>query len=441
VTVNEDETGSIPVANLEENLDGDPHEYSVTSTSNGITARFENNQLKFTGTQNNHGTEEVNYSINDGDATANGKVTVNITSVYDAPTITNLTLTPTSNVFVGDTLWVNYDFNSVEGAAEGPTEIDKYIDNQQAGQTQTEKVVLTNDMQAGNADVRTTPIDANGVAGTEVISNTVVLQTKPYLSISGNITELFEEGVNIAGANVQFGSFNTTTGTHGEYRLEIDPGTLARLIIEHPDFYRRETSSFTAKDTTLDETMVEGTFNMEHYDAICRRRGQTSRFVTPPTVYVDTSPALNPDGSTTPVPQNRIDDALEVIADISQFAVGLYPNDQVNIEVGTNPPAWGTNNYIIFSWDNTIPGKGEHGEYVSSDVINSAISKVKTNSGKGVMRQEISQNYGARKDSNILDSIFNDPLGFRTDYTNNDLKIGKFLYKRKPSNASPDKDL
>lgn len=73
--------------------------------------------------------------------------------------------------------------------------------------------------------------------------------------------------------------------------------------------------------------------------------------------------------------------ALEVIADLPQFATGLYPNDQVNVEIGTNPPAWGTEGYIVFGWNNTIPGRGEHGESVSSNIINSARAKVKTTSG------------------------------------------------------------
>ena len=88
-------------------------------------------------------------------------------------------------------------------------------------------------------------------------------------------------------------------------------------------------------------------------------------------------------GSTTPVPQEKIDDALEVAADLTQFAKGLFINNQVNVEVGTNPPDFGTEDYIVFFWDNTIFGRGGHGEYLSSNEIYSGVSMVKTTSEIG----------------------------------------------------------
>jgi HK97 family phage major capsid protein len=70
-----------------------------------------------------------------------------------------------------------------------------------------------------------------------------------------------------------------------------------------------------------------------------------------------------------------------------------------------------SNNYPIFMpTDNTIFGRGGHGEFISSNIINSAMSRVKTTSGIGTIRQEITQNHGARNDSDLVESIFNDPL-------------------------------
>lgn len=446
VTMDEETTKKIPQTDLGSDPDGDNLSYNVTSTSNGLNASFENGELKITGEQDYFGNANVNYySVNDGEASANGTVNVTINNVADDPvanagedkqgtineeitldgTASNHPDTPLSNI-------VNYEWKALND--EGNVQItdsdqeNAKLNANTRGQYQIE-LTITDDKNAVDKD-------------------TVNISVDSY-KIIGNISELFNEGVNIAGANVNFGENNTTTDASGNYSLELKIGTNdARLIINHPDFYERQTSSFAPTDTTLNETMVEDEFNMEHYDLITRYVDQgtspgTQRWVTAPTVYIDTSAAPNggtQTGTTTPITQANIDMALEVIADLPQFAKGLFPGDTVNVEIGTNPPAWGTEKYIVFSWSNTISGNGEHGEFVSSNEIYSALTRIRTTAARGTYLQELTQNMGARNDSEIVTpSVLNAPHG-GDFYFQVDLDTGNLLYSRKPGNLFPDKD-
>ena len=445
----EEETKAIAKTELENNPDNLDLEYSVTTTSGGVTAEFVGDSLEITGNLNYFGNYEVNFQ-QQGATTDYGTVSGNIANIDDIPEARNAKLATrdgrTTEVFVGDTLWVTYDYFDVEGDLEGNTIINDYINSVPAG---TGDMILTNNLNENDEpEAAITPIDINDVQGTSVYTNKVILKANPYKIITGNITEIFNEGVSITGADVQFGNYNTTTNTQGEYRLEVDLGTIARLIINHQDFHERQTSSFAPTDTTLNETMVEGSFNMEHYNLITRYRDQTfnpgtQRWVDAPTVYIDTSPAPNGGiltGTTTPVTQANIDMALEVIADLPQFAVDLFPGDQVNVEIGTNPPEWGTEEYIVFSWNNTLPGMGEHGETVEQNIIKSARSKARTTAGRSTYIQELTQNIGARNDSNIVTpSVLNQPSQGEF-YFKIDLKTGKLLYSRPPGNLFPDID-
>jgi hypothetical protein len=132
-----------------------------------------------------------------------------------------------------------------------------------------------------------------------------------------------------------------------------------------------------------------------------------------------------------------IDTVISLITnDLPRFTNYFFQNPV--IEIGTNPPAYGTPGYVRVEWDNTISG-GEHGEYTNGNQIISAYSKFRTNAPRGGILQELSQNLGPRNDSNIVPSIFNEPLSSNF-YLPVDLKLGKFLYSRPAGNLSPDTD-
>ena len=64
---------------------------------------------------------------------------------------------------------------------------------------------------------------------------------------------------------------------------------------------------------------------------------------------------------------------------------------------------------------------------VGTNEIIAAYSAVQTGTPLGgVYRQEITQTMGPREDSNIVPSIFNDPLG-EPNFTFIDTLVGKFL--------------
>jgi hypothetical protein len=257
--------------------------------------------------------------------------------------------------------------------------------------------------------------------------------------------ELTDEVIPIAGAVVLYGDVSDTTDSLGNYNIQVALGTSARLVFTHPEHYERQTSEFTAfVDTLLNETMVDTSFNIEHYDKITRSREQalrpgTQRWATVPRVYINTSPAENNGGDSTEVTQVMIDTALSVIGDLPQFAYNLFPGDTVEVETGTNPP-WGTEDYIIFMWDNTIPGAGEHYERLDGNRIDYAVARAGTEAGRGTYLQELSQNLGGRNDSNIVQpSILNSPsAGY--NYHPVDFLIGRLLYSRPIGTTSPDSD-
>ncbi len=436
----EEETKLVAKSELENNPDNIASQFSVTSSSSGVSAQFVGDNLEVTGLEDYFGDYEVNFKLTSDGATDYGKVSGDVANTPDNP-FADAGDDKTGTINEEITLQGDQSYHP-----DNPlNEIEEYNWRAINGE---ENVEITDANQAnaifkalsrGNYDVELTTTDQTG----GIDKDTVNVNIDSHL-IAGNISELFNEGVNIAGANVAFGDANTATDASGNYSLELALGTgNARLIITHPDFYERQTSSFAPTDTTIDETMVDGDFNMEHYDLITRYADQTlnpgtQRWTTPPTIYIDTSPADNGNGTTTEVTQANIDLALEVIADLPQFAAGLFPNDQVDVEIGTNPP-WATEDYIIFRWDNTIPGMGEHFERVNENKIDYAVSRARTTAGKNAYLQELTQNMGARNDSNLETSIFN-TSGVFTTYYENDLKIGLLLYTREPGNLAIDKD-
>jgi len=363
-----------------------------------------------------------------------------------APSVNNVDIGP-DDATLEDMIQLSYDYNDAENDPDHS--IIEWYNNNTLIQTGGTTLAANKTSIGDTIKVNIKPYDGE-LEGTSKTSDSIIIQGLPLINISGNITELFNEGVNISGANVAFGEYSTTTDAQGGYILEVDKNTgAARLIINHPNFYERQTSSFAPKDTTLNETMVEDDFNMEHYNLITRYVDQgtspgTQRWVDAPTVYIDTSPAPNggtQTGTTTTVTQANIDTAISVIKNLPQFAVGLFPGDTVNIEIGTNPPEFGTEGYIIHFWDNTTPGLGGHAEWVSSNIINSAYTRVRTTwAGRSTYIQELTQNMGARNDSDIVTpSILNQPSQGEF-YFEVDLKTGKLLYSRPPGHLSVDKD-
>ncbi len=85
ITSDEETTTSIPEEELGYDPDGDELDYSIISTSSGIDAKFENNNLVITREKDFYGSAEINYRISDGEATANGKVSDEIKNTPDNP--------------------------------------------------------------------------------------------------------------------------------------------------------------------------------------------------------------------------------------------------------------------------------------------------------------------------------------------------------------------
>jgi len=259
----------------------------------------------------------------------------------------------------------------------------------------------------------------------------------PMTDISGIVDSLFGQGGPLAGVQITYGSANAITDATGNYHFQVQPNSNPQtMILNKNGFYERRLSPFAPTgDMTVDANKVDESLNMGFVDETSRAlSGGFQRFENQPTYYINTSP---PNGGGT-ITQAEIDTVLSIINnDLPRFTDSTFQN--FNIEMGTNPPAFGTPGYVRVEWDNTIPGLGEHGEYMDGDEIISAYTKLSSGSGRGTALQELSQNLGPRKDSNIVQSIFNDPNS-NSFYLPVDLKLGKFLYNRALGNSTPDTD-
>lgn len=258
----------------------------------------------------------------------------------------------------------------------------------------------------------------------------------PRTDVKGRLDSLFGAGP-IVNALVEYKTASGYTDNQGEYNLQVAPGGSADTLTFTKDgFYQRRLSPFNAvTDITINETIADTSLNMDFVNATSRTStGGIQRWITQPVWYINTNP---PNGGGT-ITQAEIDTVVSIIInDLPQFTDGFFQNPEIII--GINPPPFGVMDTIRVEWDNTIPGLGEHGEYFQGNILVGGVTKLRTNAGRGVALQELSQNLGPRMDSNIVPSAFNSPAQYNY-YTIHDIKLGKLLYNRPPGNRSPDTD-
>ncbi len=280
--------------------------------------------------------------------------------------------------------------------------------------------------------------------------------------ISGKITDILN-GNNISGVDIQLGhkdngvfvaDYSARTDVNGNYAFTKIPTGIDRLVElkNNPNYYNRFAGVFTSNSdiTNLNLDQIPTRFNLAFFDEVARAPGdgsQTQRWLQQPQVYINTSPAL---GSNVQPTQQEIDLVESIFRnDVPRFNHD-FTTSNITITKGSTPPASNTPSYIIFSWDDSQGSGvlGAHGERLNGNEIINAICYVKTglngSEQLAVYRQEITQPFGARNDSNLESSIFNDPQ-FVDRYQQIDLDTGLILYSRQPgnknTNSTPDANL
>ncbi len=307
------------------------------------------------------------------------------------------------------------------------------------------------DAKEGNFPIEVSASDSKGGIATQS-SNLVVVNA--FDDLSGKITDILKSG-EVKGVSVILGhkdnnnfldDFTNVTDLNGNYSFKKIPtnGNYLVKIINNPNYVGHLAGSLSLNKDEKDvnfELISSFDMNMNFFDQVARNihdGGQIQRWEKPFEVYINTSPAL---GSGQIPTQQEIDLAESIFRDeIPKFTNNYFNN--IKIAKGTNPPSFGEPNKITFLWrDDLGTGiRGAHGEYLNNNEITSAFASVKTNmlntpNGEGVYKQEILQTLGARNDSNLETSIFNDPL------TNNtiqqiDYDLGKIMYSRPKGNLS-----
>ncbi|MBN1549828.1 hypothetical protein JW979_00075, partial [bacterium] len=194
-------------------------------------------------------------------------------------------------------------------------------------------------------------------------------------------------------------------------------------------------------DKTLNMNMASTDMNMDHYNACGRFYGQNPRWNSPPhTVYIIQN-VLDQQGQ--PTGREINDEEKNTIIDVvknrlPKLTDGFFPRN-INIEIGNDPPNWGTAGYIIVAMDGYLPFQGANASWGAPDIY-SAMTRLKPGTiHYPTYLQELSQNMGFLSDSDLIQpSVFNN--GSPDNYTQHDLLMGKFKYNRPSSNRSPDKN-
>ena len=369
------------------------------------------------------------------------------------PTPTNSTPVITSNPLIttiDEKQGWNYDVDATD--ADGDV-LNYALTQSPAGMTINAGSGIINwiDSEDGVHPVGVQVSDGKGGIANQNFNLTV---NNKFDDLSGKVRDILSGNLITTGADVHLAhkdangdiltDFATRSDANGNYLILDVPTGVARLVLlDSPNHFLNKSGTLTSNQdiANLDFELIPNTYSVNFFNEVARNPvdgGQTQRWLNRPEVYINTSPAL---GSGTQPTQQEIDLAENIFRnEIPVFNNGFTGNN-INITVGTNPPASNTPGFIIFRWDDSTGALGVHGELLNGNEIINAICAVRTGLNGSqqlyVNRQEIAQTFGVRNDSNLEASIFNDPQTLGIDnFQQIDLDTGKILYKRPTGNKT-----
>lgn len=275
-----------------------------------------------------------------------------------------------------------------------------------------------------------------------------VLNVGNVSTVSGYVKDILTSS-SLQNIEVKLGSLSTFSDSSGYYSMNNVPdGTYSVQVTDGDiNYFTYNAGNLDVNKTkdlagklANDFKIIPTSFNMDFFNETCRYYGGKTQRIADSDfdtwkVYIDTNDAFY---SGTPVTQTMIDYVTSIVE--NEWPVltdGKINPTRANarIEIGTSPPAFGTNGYNIHWWNGIIIGG--HYEYMNGNEITSSYSETSTSASIGIYRQELMQVLGPRWDSNLVPSILNDP-GNQTDYQQVDYDIMKVLYNRPPGNTYPD---
>lgn len=296
---------------------------------------------------------------------------------------------------------------------------------------------------------------SGGTAGsvTESVSMTVPSTSpSPSVLLSGKLVDQFG-GQTLSGISVQFAGQTATTDASGSFTIAGEPvSTVRELTLSGSGVYRRQTYAKTG-DTQW--RVVPSSFNMSAYNDVARDEWgtETIRWVSRPTVYVDTRPEGFEGGAEL---QQWISEVQsQAAAFVSKWSgATISPADVI---VTSNPPRDYTAGTIVihFSEENSrygnssttigyarvswsgagsISGAAVWLRYVRYSGTSGASKRT------GILGHELGHAMGMGHMSGTTASFMAPSIGSNTDLSAFDRQAALLLYTRAPGNTSPDTD-
>lgn len=423
---------------------------SVSASRSNLSPGTYSADVQFTAS-NGGGTEVQTVSITvPSTGTASGQLSVSPLAVDFGSTATSQTLT-LSNTGDGSLSWTaseDADWLSL-GATSGSIP---------AKSSQTLALSVKRTGKTAGVYVTTVTVSA-GTAGsvTEPVSMTVPsapeeTSSETQVLLSGRLLDQFGGG-GVAGLTVEFSGKTATTDAVGAFKITGSPtSSSSQLTLSGSGIHRRLTYA-TSGDAAW--SVVPSSFDMKAFDDLARQDFGTStvRWVTAPTVYVDTNPLGFTGGTEL---QTWISEVQTQVAEFVSKWTGktISPADVI---VTSRPPKDYTSGTIVIHFSE------ESSDYGNTSSIGYA--RLKWNSDRSIYSAGIWLRYvkysgsgGASKRRGILGhelghamglghmdgssqvSLMSPSLGSKTDLSPYDNLAASLLYGRRPGNISLDTD-
>lgn len=258
----------------------------------------------------------------------------------------------------------------------------------------------------------------------------------------------------LANALVNVSGQEKITDTNGQVNF-ITPSGRNTLKITHPQIYDRETILRLENDSTHTEYILD-TLNypqayMDFYNYTFGRNSpgwsyQASQWAEPPIIYIVADTTTEPGRWRALQQIAKIDTVLKPAYTTPRYPEGFLKD--VQIQIGTNPPAWQTPGYYIIEWVNIAPNGGLTG--VKTDTTTGKILSANTQYNELLSHfemeylsiHELSTGISATGRSNALSSVWNLPVPSwdERNFTESDKKMILYQYTRPPGNKIIDKD-
>ena len=287
-----------------------------------------------------------------------------------------------------------------------------------------------------------------------------LLVDSAFVSVTGRVYKLMEwqePNNGLEGASIQIGNKNMITGTDGVFNFVI-PSGINDVLITHENIYQRQTNLNTEKDTTIKFDILDKTNFpedlMANLDTLTGRIipgiDKTFRWKQMPIYYIIADTNIVDEKTFYEQQKLYIKQHLEPGYITPRYPEGFIKNAE--IQVGTNPPAQGTDGYVLVKQDTTLSGGGIANTWIYRNNANAVVYSGVVIYLKGLTPQTMDRitihelascmNEVGRTNpyDNILSVFDTGPPIAASRFTEYDYKMLLFLYNRPGGVLRPDTD-